>query len=74
MKLIKIAPGEIVNLEAIVQAKYDDGSQPETAAKGHVVLTVLYQSGEQREFQDHAAKSLWEALQSHCQPKSYGDR
>jgi len=74
MKLIKIAPGEIVNLEAVAYAKYDDGAQSGSAAKGHVVLTVLYQSGEQRQFQDDAAKAIWEALQSHCQPKGYGDR
>lgn len=71
MKLIKIAPDEIVNIDAIAYAKYDNGAHPGTAAKGPVLLTVLYQSGEQRNFQDDAAKSLWEALQSHCQPKGY---
>jgi len=65
MKLIKIAPGEIVNLDAIAYAKYDEG---------HVSLNVLYHFGDTRNFQDDAAKNLWEALQSHCQPKGYGDR
>jgi hypothetical protein len=74
MKLIKIAPGEIVNLDSIAYAKYDDGAQPGRAAKGQVLLTVLYQFGGERNFQDDAAKVLWEALQSHCQPKGYGDR
>lgn len=71
MKLIKIAPDEIVNLEAVAHAKYDDGAQRGTAAKGHVSLTVVYQSGEERKFQDDAAKTLWEIMQGHCQSKSY---
>jgi hypothetical protein len=67
MKLIRIARDEIVNLDAIAYARYDDGAQPGTADK----LTILYQFGEPREFRDDAAKSLWDALQSHCQPKAY---
>jgi hypothetical protein len=74
MKLIKIAPGEIVNLDAIAYAKYDDGAQPGSTAKGHVSLTVHFQFEEERNFQDDAARSLWEALRSHCEPKGYGDR
>jgi hypothetical protein len=74
MKLIKIAPGEIVNLDSIAYAKYDDGARPGSAAKGPFILTVLFQFGVERTFQDDAAKVLWEALQSHCQPKGYGDR
>ena len=69
MKLIRIAPDEIVSLDAIAYAKYDDGARP-----GHVSLTVLYQSGETRNVEDDAARILWEALQRHCQPKDYGDR
>jgi|HubBroStandDraft_6_1064221.scaffolds.fasta_scaffold395606_1 hypothetical protein len=74
MMLIKIAPCEIVNLDAIAYVKYEDGTQPGTSAKGDVFMTVLYQSGETRKVQDHAARVLWEALQSHSQPKGYGDR
>jgi hypothetical protein len=50
------------------------GVQPGTAATGHVILTVLYHFGEERKFLDDAAKVLWDALQSHVQPKGYGDR
>ena len=50
MKLIKIAPGEIVNIDAIAYAKYDDGTQSGPAAKGHVSLSVLFHAGEQRNF------------------------
>jgi hypothetical protein len=58
----------------LAYANYDYGAQAGSTAKGHVFLTILYQVGEKRKFQDDAAKVLWEALQSHWQPKGYGDR
>jgi len=42
MKLVKVAPTEIVNLHAIAHAKFDDCGKPGTAAKGHVALLVFF--------------------------------
>jgi hypothetical protein len=68
MKLIKVNQGQIVNLDTVVRATYEELP----GASKRPILKVDYQSGKHEELSDDDAKTFWAELQRHSEPKREG--